>query len=63
MLLEKILFSLSKGFILICWMWDFPIIHVINLCGEWTGLSLWVSTEDLGVLLGLPLLRVWRVGL
>ena len=56
MLLGIILFSLSKGFSLICWMRAFLIIHVINLCGEWTGLSFWAGTGDLGVLLSLPLL-------
>ena len=49
MLLGIILFSLSKGFSLICWMRAFPIIHVINLCGEWTGLSFWAGTGNLGV--------------
>ena len=38
MLLRIILFSLSKGFSLICKMWAFPITHVIILRGERTGL-------------------------
>ena len=63
MLLGIILFSLSKGFSLICRMWAFPIIHVINLCGEWTGLLFWAGARDLGVSLGLLLLWAWRVGL
>ena len=63
MLLGIILFSLSKGFSLICWMWVFPIIHVVSLCGEWTGLSFWADTGDMGILLGLPLLWAWPVGL
>ena len=53
MLLGIIIFSLSKGFSLICWMWDFPIIHVISLCSEWTGLSFWADTEDMGISLDL----------
>ena len=63
MLLGITLFSLSKGFSLICWMWAFLIIHVISLCGEWTGLSFWAGTGDMGVSLDLALLWVWRVGL
>ena len=63
MLLGIILFSLSKGFSLICWMWAFPIIHVISLCGEWTRLSFWADTGDMGISLGLPFLWVWRVDL
>ena len=55
MLLGIILFSLSKGFSLICRMWAFPITHVIILWGERTRLSFWASARDLSVSLGLPL--------
>ena len=44
-------------------MWAFPIIHVIGLWGERTGLSFRAGAGGLGVLLGLPLLWAWRVGL
>ena len=63
MLLEIILFSLLKGFSLICRMWAFPITHVIIFWGERTGLSFWAGAKDLGVSLGLPPLWAWRVGL
>ena len=63
MLLGIILFSLSKGFSLICRMWAFPITPVIILWGEPTGLSFWAGIKDLGVSLGLPPLWAWRVGL
>ena len=63
MLLWIILHPLLARFSLICKMWAFPIIHVISLWGERTGLSFWVGARGLGVSLGLPLLWDWRVGL
>ena len=45
-----ILFSVLARFSLICRMWALPIIHIIDLWGEWTGLSFWVDTRGLGVL-------------
>ena len=63
MLLGIILLPLLARFSLICIMWAFPIIHVILLWDERTGLSFWAGVRGLGVLLGLPLLWAWRVGL
>ena len=56
MLLGIIIFPLSTRFSLICSEWAFPIIHVVSLWGEWTGLSLWASARDLSVSLGWSLL-------
>ena len=55
-LLRIILLSLLTRFSMICRMWAFPIIHIIDLWGEWPGLSFWADARGLGVLLGLPLL-------
>ena len=63
MLLGIILLPLLARFSLICRMWAFPIIHVIDLWGEQTGLSFWAGARGLGVSLSLPLLWAWRVGL
>ena len=38
-LLRIILLSLLARFSMICRMWVFPIIHIIDLWGEWPGLS------------------------
>ena len=62
-LLEIILFSMSKGFGLICGLWAFPITPVIILWDERTRLSFWTSARDLGVPLGWHFLWAWRVGL
>ena len=63
MLWGIILLPLLARFSLICKMWAFPIIHVIGLWGERTGLSFWAGARGLGVLLGLSLLWAWRVNL
>ena len=63
MLLGIILHPLLARFSLICRMWAFPIIHVIGLWGEQTGLSFWDCARGLGVSLGLPPLWAWQVGL
>ena len=63
MILGIILFLFSMGFSLICRMWAFPITHVISLWSEQTGLSFWAGARDLGVSLGLPLLRARRTSL
>ena len=52
MLLGIILFSILKGFSLVCGPWAFPITHVIILWDKRTGLSFWISAKDLGVSLG-----------
>ena len=52
MLLGIILFSVFKGFSLVCGPWAFPITPVIILWDKWTGLSFWISARDLGVSLG-----------
>ena len=56
MLWGIILLPLLARFSMICRMWAFPIIHVIGLWGEQTGLSFWVGARGLDVSLGLPLL-------
>ena len=63
MLLEIILFSILKGFSLVCGPWAFPITPVIILWDKRTRLSFWISAWDLGISLGWPLLWAWRVGL
>ena len=63
MLLRIILFSILKGFSLVCGPWAFSITPVIILWDKWTGLSFWINARDLGVSLGWPLLLAWRVGL
>ena len=54
-LLGIILFSILKGFSLVCGPWAFPTTPVIILWDKRTGLSFWVSARDLGVSLGWPL--------
>ena len=56
MLLGIILLPLLARFSLICRMWVFPIIHVIGLLGERTGLSFWADAKGLVVSMGLPFL-------
>ena len=63
MLLGIILLPLLARFSLICRMWAFPIIHVIGLWGERTGLSFWAGAKGLDVSMDLSFLQAWRVGL
>ena len=63
MLLGIIMFSILKGFSLVCGPWAFPITPVIIIWDKRTGLSFWISAKDLGVSLDWPLPWAWRVGL
>ena len=63
MLLGIILFSILKGFSLVCGPRAFPTTPIIILWDKRTGLSFWVNARDLGVSLGWPLSWAWRVGL
>ena len=63
MLLGIILLPLLARFSLICRMWAFQIIHVIDLWGERTGLLFWAGARGSGVSLGLPLPWAWLVRL
>ena len=63
MLLGIILFSILKGFSLVCGSWAFPITPVIILWDKRARLSFWISVRDLGISLGWPLPWALRVGL